>query len=159
MTFVDDKSVSFFSLLKSGYINFKCMAMLPPPSKTNANATLHVALAGADPFEIIIATLTTDYKIKTITKSKDSHYQNITGLFLSPDHKLLITTSMDTLLMVWSLAEDRETVTDETTVTTKDGPISHAVQDKTGMYYILGHSNTFTEKKANISIWELDAKK
>ena len=84
--------------------------MLPPPNKTNANATLHVALAGADPFDIYIVVLTTDSKIKTVTKSTDSHYQTITGLFLSPNHKLLVTTSMDTILIIWPLDESRETV-------------------------------------------------
>ena len=49
MELIDEKSISFFSLMKSGYVDFGCMVMFPP-NKTNANATLHIALAGADPF-------------------------------------------------------------------------------------------------------------
>jgi len=51
--------------LKSGYLDFECLLFLPPNNKTNANATLNVALAGGDPFKINMLRLSsTDYKIK-----------------------------------------------------------------------------------------------
>ena len=39
------------------------------------------------------------------------------------------------------------------------GPIANSVQDKSGLFYVLGHDSTFTDKKSNISIWQLDEKK
>ena len=70
--------------MKSGYVDFGCMAMLPSTNKTNANPIYHIALAGADPFSIYVVTLTSDYKIKYALASKDAHFQTITGVFVGP---------------------------------------------------------------------------
>lgn len=66
---------------------------------------------------------------------------------------------MDTTIKMWGLSTNHDQVVDNTTtILTKNGPISHALQDKTGNYYVLAHSNTLTSKLANISIWKTDPK-
>lgn len=120
---------------------------------------MHVALAGDEPFSIYLLILSTDNKIKSYVKSEDSHYQTITGIFLGPNKDILVTTSMDTLIILWTLDGERQNMTKTATATTKNGAISNSVQDKTGYYFVLGHCNSPTDKRANITIWHLDDKK
>lgn len=115
----------------------------------------HIAAAGADPFSLYIFPITTQDKFGTHTKSKDSHYSNITSLFLTSDKKNLITTSMDSTVKIWRLSANHDQVEDNTTtVLTKNGPISAAVQSRSGSYYAFAHCNTLNNKLANISIWK-----
>lgn len=44
--------------------------MMPPPSKSNANATLHFIAAGNDPFNLVLVTLNTQGKLNNVVKSK-----------------------------------------------------------------------------------------
>ena len=61
--------------------------------------------------------------------------------------------------MVWDIDSQRVNVTKVSAIQTKNGPIAHALQDKSGLHYVLAHCNSETERRANISIWELDEKK
>lgn len=65
---MDEKSISFFSLLKSGYVSFYSSLMIPPPAKST---TLHVAVAGSDPFGIYILPISSQGKLGSIFRSKD----------------------------------------------------------------------------------------
>ena len=72
-------------------------------------------------------------KIKTVTKSSDSHFSNITALFVTPDYKSIITGSMDTLIKVWEVSSAHDSITNvSTTITTKNGGINVGLQDKSG---------------------------
>ena len=67
---------------------------------------------------------------------------------------------MDTLLKIWNLGANRETVDNDTeVVTTKYGPIKNGLQDKSGKYYVYDHCMTDTSSKVNITIWTTDTKK
>ena len=88
--------------------------------------------------------LTSDYKIKSIFPSKDAHFKTITGIFLSPNKQEIISASMDSLLMIWNLDSERENLTQTTSTQTKNGPIAHALQDKSGLHFILAHCNSPT---------------
>jgi hypothetical protein len=50
LTYTDEKSISFFSILKAGYVSFLSSLWIPPPAKST---TLHIAISGADPFGLI----------------------------------------------------------------------------------------------------------
>ena len=58
--------------------------------------------------------------------------------------------------MIWELSNDKQNATKSQTITTKLGPISQVSQDKSGIFYVVGHCSTLTDKKANITIWQLD---
>ena len=99
-------------------------------------------------------------KIGSVDKSKDSHSGNISAMFVTPDYKEIITSSMDTLLKVWSVNNNHSTVDNVSDIiTTKYGPISNGLQDKTGQYYIFSHSQTNTSNLVNITVWQTDSKK
>ena len=157
---VDEKTISFFTILKQGVIRLKDVVMIPPPAKANANATLHIATAGADLFEVILVNINAQGKIGSVVKSKDSHSNNITGIFVTPDHKTIVTASMDSYAKVWQLTNNTSDVADNaTSVATKYGGIKVALQDKSGQFYIFGHSMTNTSGLVNITIWKTDEKK
>ena len=84
---IDERSISYFSILKSGNMVFNSIALLPPPAKQNANATLHIATCGADPFEVVMVNMNAQGKIGSVDKSKDSHSANISSIFVTPDYK------------------------------------------------------------------------
>ena len=99
--------------------------------------------------------ITAQDKLGTHFKSNDSHYSNITSIFLTSDKKKLITTSMDSTAKIWDLSATHDQLSDNTTtITTKDGPISTAIQSKNSIYYAFAHCNTLVSKLANISIWK-----
>lgn len=50
LSMTDERSFSVFSILKSGYREIDSLLMIPPPEKTNVNATLHVAFTGSDKY-------------------------------------------------------------------------------------------------------------
>lgn len=81
---VDQKTVTFFSILKSGYLNFLATNFIPAPAKST---TVHVAAAGADPFGLYIVPINSQGKFGTVFRSKDEHTNNITSIMLSADHK------------------------------------------------------------------------
>lgn len=112
LTFVDQKTISFFTLLKAGAVDFLSLLVIPPPTKQNSNAVIpyHIAGAGADPFSLYILPITAQDKLGAHTKSKDAHYSNITSLFLSSDKKTLITTSMDSTVKIWGLSANHDQV-------------------------------------------------
>ena len=58
LTMIDEKSISVFTVLKQGYVDIESIMMLPPLNKTNANATLHVAMTESGLYDIIIMELT-----------------------------------------------------------------------------------------------------
>lgn len=70
MTLLDQRTFGFFSLAKSGPLGLKSILMMPPTSKSeNANSTLHISVAGNDPFNVIIVTLNSQRKIASVFKS------------------------------------------------------------------------------------------
>ena len=51
---------------------------------------------------------------------------------MASDNKTLVTSSVDTLIKIWDLSSNKEQVYDNvTTVQTKNGGITHGVQDAT----------------------------
>lgn len=55
LTYTDEKSISFFSILKAGYVSFLSSLWIPPLAKST---TLHIAISGADPFGLYIIPVT-----------------------------------------------------------------------------------------------------
>lgn len=109
MRLADQKTIAYFSLLKSGIVDFLSTLIIPPPVKqSNANIPYHIAVAGSDPFSVYIMPITTQDKLGTHFKSKDSHYNNITSILLSSDKKKLITTSMDSTIKIWELSANHD---------------------------------------------------
>lgn len=160
LSLVDEKTISYFSILKSGYNGLTSLVLLPPVSKANANNTLHILTAGDNPFEVVLVSINTQGKIGTVSKSKDSHSNNITALFITPDFKTIVSASMDSYIRVWQLSANRETIADNSTlVVTKYGPIKVGLQSKTGEYYVFGHCNTNISALVNITVWKTDEKK
>lgn len=156
LTLVDEKSVSFFSILKSGYLSFWATVFIPPPAKST---TVHIAAVGADPFSLYIVPITSQGKLGTVFRSKDEHSNNITTIMLSEDKKQLITGSMDSTIKIWTLTNNHDQVEDNTTtIATKNGPIRCGLQDKTGTYYAFGHSSNIFNNLVNITIWKTDPK-
>ena len=68
---------------------------------------------------------------------------------------------MDTLIKVWKLSTAHDQVSDNETVTvnTKNGPISHGLQDNSGNFYVFAHCSTNTSNLVNITVWQADSKK
>lgn len=156
LTLVDEKSVSFFSILKSGYLSFWATVFIPPPAKST---TVHIAAVGADPFSLYIVPINAQGKLGTVFRSKDEHSNNITTIMLSEDKKQLITGSMDSTIKIWTLTNNHDQVEDNTTtIATKNGPIRCGLQDKTGTYYAFGHSSNIFNNLVNITIWKTDPK-
>lgn len=109
MSLTDQKTITYFSLLKSGTVDFLSILIVPPPVKqSNANIPYHIAVAGSDPFSLYIMPITTQDKLGTYFKSKDSHSNNITSIFLASDKKRLITTSMDSTVKIWGLSSNHD---------------------------------------------------
>lgn len=104
---VDEKTVTFFSILKSGYLNFITTLWIAPPAKPN---TLHIAAAGADPFGLYIVPINAQGKWGSVFRSKDEHTSNITTMMITPDHKQIITGSMDSTVKIWILTTNHDQV-------------------------------------------------
>lgn len=65
---------------------------------------------------------------------------------------------MDTLIMVWNLNAQRDNTTHVSTFQTKYGPITHTLQDKSGVHFITAHANSDQNKYANLAMWIYDEK-
>lgn len=62
---------------------------------------------------------------------------------------------MDSTAKIWELSANHDQLEDNTTtIITKDGPISAAIQSKSSNYYAFAHCSTLVSKLANISIWK-----
>lgn len=103
-------------------------------------------------------TLAATGKIGEIFKTAEDHSGNITFLFPSNSQKYVFSGSKDTLIFVWTLDSERKTLNKSQLISTKSGPISFGLIDKSSTFIFAAHDNTLTSKLANITLWKFDEK-
>ena len=71
VSFVDEKTISVFSLMKIGFNSLKDIVMIPPHEKLEGDVKypLHIATAGTDTFYLIIISLDKEGKLGYVYKT------------------------------------------------------------------------------------------
>lgn len=70
--------------------------------------TLHVLMAGSQPYNLILYSLTTSDKLGIPFKTKDEHSGNVTALLTNDKQDFILSAGMDSAIKMWSLQNNRK---------------------------------------------------